>query len=244
MFQRIINLIKGFLNLFIAGLEKRSPEALIEVEKENLRKQIARYNDGLAAHAGLAERLMSQVKKLEIEERDAHAKVSANLKAGNREIAGQYAIRLQTLRQQLQENRAQLEEAETTYKNLVAARDQSISAAKAKIEAIKASINDMKVKKAMSELNEMAAGMISNIGGAGDTLDRLHEMVEEERQKVAGKARVAKDTLYTNEVQMKQAEQAALAESALSEFMVQEGLTETKLDEIVKASAQEKQEKQ
>ena len=38
MFHRIANLFKGFLGLFISGLEKRNPEALLEVEKENLRK--------------------------------------------------------------------------------------------------------------------------------------------------------------------------------------------------------------
>ena len=36
MFQRIANLFKGFLSLFISGLEKANPEALLEVEKENL----------------------------------------------------------------------------------------------------------------------------------------------------------------------------------------------------------------
>ena len=47
----------------VSGLEKQNPEALLEVEKENLRKQISEYNKGLAAHAGLCERLMSQVKR-------------------------------------------------------------------------------------------------------------------------------------------------------------------------------------
>ena len=60
MFSRIGNLIRGFLSLFIGGLERANPEALLEVEKENLRKQIANYNQGLAAHAGLCERLMTQ----------------------------------------------------------------------------------------------------------------------------------------------------------------------------------------
>jgi phage shock protein A len=41
MFQRIANLFKGFLGLFVSGLEKANPKALLEVEKENLRKQIA-----------------------------------------------------------------------------------------------------------------------------------------------------------------------------------------------------------
>ena len=44
MFQRIANLFRGFMSLFISGLEKQNPEALLEVETENLRKQIAQYN--------------------------------------------------------------------------------------------------------------------------------------------------------------------------------------------------------
>ena len=65
MFGRIANLFKGFLSLFISGVEKRNPEALLELEQENLRKQIGNFNQGLASHAGLCERLMSQVRKLE-----------------------------------------------------------------------------------------------------------------------------------------------------------------------------------
>ena len=85
MFKRIGNLIKGFIGLFVGGLEKRSPEALLDVEKENLRKQIAQFNQGLATHAGLVEKLISQVKKLDREENDLRSKTSAHLKAGNRQ---------------------------------------------------------------------------------------------------------------------------------------------------------------
>ena len=212
MFQRIANLIRGFLSLFVSGLEKRNPEALLEAEKENLRKQIAEYNQGLAAHAGLCERLMTQVKRLEIEQRDLRAKASANLKAGNREVAGQYALRLQTIERQLQENRTQLAAAEETYKSLLKARDVAVNAARTKIEMLKHSLDDLKVKRAMAELTEMASGMISTIGGSGDTLDRLHTMVEEEREKAAGRARVAKDSMDTSQIDLKGAEQAALAE--------------------------------
>ncbi|HEX8152454.1 MAG TPA: hypothetical protein VF698_04980, partial [Thermoanaerobaculia bacterium] len=132
MFKRIANLFRGFFGLFVGGLERRNPEALLDVEKENLRKQIANYNEGLAAHAGLCERLMTQVRKLEQEERELRAKATANLRAGNRDSAAQYALRLQTVSRELTENRTQLEQAETTYKELVKARDVSVKAAQAK----------------------------------------------------------------------------------------------------------------
>jgi phage shock protein A len=224
MFGRIVNLFKGFFGLFISGVERRNPEALLEVEKEHLRAQVGQFNQGLASHAGMCERLMVQTKKLESEEQELRAKTAANLRAGNKEVAGQYALRLQTVTRELTENREQLKQAEETYKNLVKARDTAISAAQAKIQALKNSIDDLKVKKAMGELSEMASGMVTSIGGSGDTLDRLQNMVEEERQKAAGKARVAKDMMNMGDVHMKEAEQNALADQALADFAAKEGI--------------------
>src|SRR6516165_3660209 len=173
MFQRLVNLIRGFFGLFVSGLERQNPEALLEVETENLRKQIAQYNQGLASHAGLCERLMSQVKKLENEERDLRAKTSANLRAGNRSAAGQYALRLQTVQRELDENRKQLEQAETTYKDLLKARDVAVASARAKIESLKSSISDMKMKQPMATLTEVASGTTPIILRASRTLHRL-----------------------------------------------------------------------
>lgn len=224
MFQRIVNLFKGFFGLFVSGVERRNPEALLEVEKENLRRQVGQFNQGLASHAALCERLMVQTKKLASEETELKAKTAANLRAGNREVAGQYALRLQTVTRELGENRTQMQQAEETYKNLVKTRDTALSAAQAKIEALKNSINDLKVKRAMGELSEMASGMVTNIGGSGDTLDRLQSMVEEERQKAAGKARVAHDMLNMGDLHLKEAENNALADQALADFAAQQGI--------------------
>lgn len=225
MYERIFNLFKGFLSLFIKDIERRNPEALLELEQENLRKQMANFNQGLAAHAGLSERLMGQVRKLEADERDLKAKTSAHLRADNRQAAGQYALRLQTVQRELAENRRQLEQAETTYKGLVKARDVAIAAARAKIDSLKGAINDMRMNQAMAEMHEMAAGMVTEIGGAGDTLDRLHEMVEEERTKAAGRARIAKDAVDLSEVELKEKEFEALADQALADFAAAEGIT-------------------
>jgi phage shock protein A len=225
MFRRLMNLLRAFGNLFVGGLERRNPEALLALEQENLRKQIASYNQGLAAHAGLAERIMGQVRKLEAEQRDLRAKAGAHLRAGNRASAGQYALRLQTVDRELEENRRQLEQAEETYKNLVKARDVAVQAARAKIEGLRGAITEMRMKQAMAEMHEMAAGMVSQIGGSGDTLDRLHEMVEEERTRAAGRARVARDAMDMTEVNLKEAEQQALADQALAEFAAKEGIT-------------------
>jgi phage shock protein A len=225
MFSRLGNLVKGFFSLFISGMEKRNPEALLELEQENLRKQIANFNQGLATHAGMCERIMGQVRKLEAEQKDLRAKAAAHLRAGNKSAAGQYALRLQTVESQLEENRKQLEQAEATYKNLVKARDVAVQTARAKIESLKGAINDMRMNQAMAEIHEMASGMISSIGGSGDTLNRLEAMVEEERTRAAGRARIAKDSIDMTGVDIKETEMNALADQALAEFAAREGIS-------------------
>jgi len=222
--SRIGNLIRGFFGLFVSGVERRNPEALLELEKENLRKQIANYNQGLAANAGLCERLMSQVTKLESDERELRARAAANLRAGNRDAAGQFALRLQMVQRELAENRTQLEQAETTYEELTKARDMAIRAAQAKLQSLRSSIDELKIRRATAELMEMASGMISTIGGSGDTLNRMQRMIEDERNKAAGRARVARDSLNSVDIQLKEEEHRALAEQALADFAAHEGI--------------------
>jgi phage shock protein A len=222
MMRRIGNLFRGFFSLFVSGLERKNPEALLEVEQENLRRQVGKFNVGLASHAGLVERLIGQVRKLETDEADLRAKTAANVKLGNRAAAGQYALRLQMVERELAENRKQVDQAETTYKELVRARDVAIAIARTKIETLKTGISDLKMKRAMAEITEMASGMVTELGGAGDTLNRLDAMVQEERYKAAGRVRVAVDSLDTNDVHLKEAEQNALAEQALEQFEQQQ----------------------
>src|SRR5262249_6153108 len=70
---------------------------------------------------------------------------------------------------------------------------------------------------------------------SGETLDRLHNIVEEERSKAAGRVRVARDTLDTSGIQVKESEQKALADQALADFAAKEGIA---LDAPVGADSQ------
>ena len=218
MFSRIATLLRGFLGLFISGLERSNPQALIEAEKENLRTQIARFNDNLASHAGFIERLIRQIKNLEVKERELTARTAANLKAGNRAVAGQMALELQTVKAQLEENRGQMTVAEETYQKLIKTRDVALKEAQAKIEKLKRLISETEMAEAQAELSEMAKGMISTIGGSGDTLNRVEEYLNERRDKAAGRTRVAQSEIDTTSVVLQEEEQNALAEQALVDF--------------------------
>lgn len=237
MFRRLSNIVRGFLSLFISGLEKKNPEALLELEKENLRKQIAQFNQGLSAHAGLCEKLISQVKRQEKDEQDLKAKAAANMRAGNQRLAGEIALELQRVRRDLTDNRAQLADAEKTYQELVMSRDIAMKTARDKIEALRKDLDGLKMNKALAEMNEMASGMLTQIGGSGDTLNRLHEMVEEENTKAAGRARVARDSVDTSRFREKASEREALEDIALADLAAELGMSMPGTTESAPATA-------
>lgn len=211
-------MFRGFLGLFIKGLERNNPEALLENERENLRKNIASFNDALANHAGMVEKLGAQTKRLETEERDLRAKIPALIAAGKRDVAGQLAVKLQRIDSQHDQVLAQLEETDRQYKELVKSRDAAVSAATNKIEQLSVGLNDMKINKAAAELTEMAAGMITHIGGSGDSLARIGDMIDNERAKAAGRARVAGESLSSGGAIIDIDGETALADAALAQF--------------------------
>ena len=81
LFARIGRLFKGFLGLFISGVEDRNPEALMEAARQEFRDRMAQYNTALARMAGVAERLKSQIKTKTARAQELERRVMANHRA-------------------------------------------------------------------------------------------------------------------------------------------------------------------
>ncbi len=101
MFARIGRLFRGFLGLFISGIEEANPEALMEAARQEFRTKMTQYNLALAKMAGVAERLKSQVNGKAIKAQDLERRILANHRAGNMELAGSLARELQELKADL-----------------------------------------------------------------------------------------------------------------------------------------------
>src|SRR5512136_1561641 len=112
IFARIGRLFRGFLSLFISGLEERNPEALMEAARQEFRDKMAQYNMALARMAGVAERLKSQIKTKTAKAQDLERRILANHRAGNMELAGSLARELQELKADLTTDTNELKETE------------------------------------------------------------------------------------------------------------------------------------
>src|ERR1043165_3103025 len=112
---RLARLFRGFLGLFISGLEERNPEALMEAARQEFRDKMAQYNSALAQMAGVAERLKNQIKTKTARAQDLERRILANHHAGNLELAGALARELQELKADLSTDTNELQETESAY---------------------------------------------------------------------------------------------------------------------------------
>ncbi len=218
MVNRITRVWRAVVGTQITELETNHADAMLDLEREQLHRQVAQYNRGLAGHAGMCARLEAMIKRLEKEHADISVRVTTQLELGNRDKAGSYALRLETIENQVVEHRAQLLEAEATYRELVRSRDVAIEGAREKISGLKRAIGDYKVNHALAELTEMASSMHGQIGLGDGTMERIQERLEEKRDFAVGRVRVARESIDMTVVEAQEAEQQALAQHALARF--------------------------
>jgi phage shock protein A len=235
---RLWNLFRGLSSRTVSFFERRNPEALLELERESLRKLIGQFNQGLVGHAAISERLLSEVKQGTAKAADLTLRIRALVRAGNREAAARYALDLKDIEARLTEDREQLGASEATYLQLVRTRDEAVAEAKRKIELVRRDIGDLKVKRAIADLDGMAQAMIGSVLAPGDSINRLQDMVTEEREKVTARLRVSGHPLDPEALRVREREREALAADALDEFLQADGESSSVLPPLLTDQSQ------
>jgi phage shock protein A len=224
-FARIGRLFRGFLGLFISGIEEGNPEALMEAARQEFRDRMAQYNQALARMAGVAERLKSQIKDKSIKAQDLERRIMANHSAGNMDLAGSLARELQELKADLTTDTQELAETEEAYQNNLRQAKVTQKEFEDKISRLDRQLSQVKIKEAQAE----AAGALNNVafkvGDLGDTMKTVEEVLAKRYEMSAGKARLASDMVDVNGVQEKEGERKALEQSALAEFLAGKGIS-------------------
>jgi len=222
--SRLGRLVRGFLGLFISGIEQRSPEALMEAARQEFRDRMAQYNMALARMAGVAERLKSQIQSKTVRAKDLERRILANHQAGNLELAGSLARELQELRADLGADTQELKETEDAYQaNLRQAR-VSQREFEDKVRRLEKQLSQVKIKEAQAEAAAALNNVAFKVGDLGDTMKTVEEVLAKRYEVSAGKARVAKDIVDLDQLREKESERKALEQNALAEFLASQGI--------------------
>ena len=227
MFGRIGRLFRGFLGLFISGIEEANPEALMEAARQDFRARMTQYNLALARMAGVAERLKGQVGMKTTRAQELERRILANHRAGNLDLAGTLARELQELKADLQTDTAELKETEEAYDANMRQAKLAQREFEDKVRRLEKQLSQVKIKEAQAEAASALSSVAFKVGDLGDTMKRAEEVLQKRYETSAGKARVARDMVDMETVQEKENERKALEQVALAEFLAGQGIQTT-----------------
>jgi phage shock protein A len=224
MLARISRLFRGFLGLFISGLEEANPEALMEAARTEFREKMVQYNLALARMAGVAERLKAQVKSKAVRAQELERRILANHSAGNMELAGTLAREMQELKADLEVDSQELKETEEAYNVNLRQAKVAQREFEDKVRRVEKQLSQVKIKEAQAEAAAALSNVAFNVGDLGDTMKTVDEILQKRYEVSAGKARLAKDMVDIGKVEEKENERKALEQVALAEFLATQGI--------------------
>lgn len=227
MFARIGRLLRGFVGLFISGVEEANPEALMEAARQEFRDRMSQYNLALARMGGVAERLKGQVNSKATRAQELERRILANHRAGNLELAGALARELQELKADLAEDSAELKETEEAYQVNLRQAKLAQREFEDKVRKLEKQLSQVKIKEAQAEAAAALTSTAFKVGDLGDTMKRVDEILQKRYEVSAGKARLAKDMVDTDALREKENERKALEQVALAEFLASQGIQTT-----------------
>ena len=233
---RLGRLFRGFIGLFVSGMESRNPEALMEAARQEFRDKMAQYNLALARMAGIAERLKSQVKSKTVRAQDLERRILANHQAGNLELAGSLARELQELKADLSTDTQELSETEEAYQGNLRQAKLAQKEFEEKVRRLEKQLSQVQIKEAQAEAAAALGNAAFKVGDLGDTMKTVEDILAKRYEESAGKARVAKDLVDMEKVAEKESERKALEQAALAEFLASQGIQATNSLEMPAAS--------
>jgi phage shock protein A len=223
IFGKLWRSLKAQINKVANYFWTMDPIAQMQYEYDTAVEQLKEGRKGLEQYRALVERVSRQVASNERQMAKLEAQIKAYLHAGDRATASKFALELQKVKGELSENQAQLDMHEKAYNNNV----RKIKNASKKLAEVRNKISkydaELKMSRAEAEMAKLAQDFDFDV-----TTDfgQIEEVLQDKIGLNRAKARVAADLSAEGiaDIEAEEAMERELANSALREFEIGEGL--------------------
>lgn len=229
--------VKAQLNKVGNVFWQADPIAQMQLEYDSAVEQLKEGRVGLEQQRSLVERVGRQVEEDSKGLGKLEATIRHFLKAGDREAAASYAVRLQRAKTELEENQAQLKLHEAAYENNLAKIKQATHRLSLVREKIKRYDAELKMTKAEAEVAQLASSFDFDI-----TTDfgQIENAIQDKISLNKAKTRVSHDLSAAgiDDIEREITLEKARADEALREFEIDLGLISPETSDVEQSEKQ------
>lgn len=198
MFKRLIRVIKSWFGKLIETAS--DPKTILEQNIRELNDQIPKMNENIATVKGNKIMLDKEVKNLEKEIDDLTAKIKSAIQADRDDIAENYALKLQSKKENLEISKEQLEFAEQAYEKALEVKQAFMREKDKKIKKAKEALRASERAEWQGEIADTLEQF--EVGGIDHTHDEMVNKVNQETAKNEARMEMALDSIDTESMEI------------------------------------------
>jgi phage shock protein A len=220
MWKRFVRAIRALFGKAVSAIE--DPKLILEQNIRDLNDQVPKMNENIATVKASVMLLEKEERKYQIEYDDLISKMKAAIKAGRDDIAANYAVRLETVKQNLAKVKDQRETAARAYEKSLEVKKAFMKEKERKIEEAREALRAHERAKWQARIADTMEQF--ETGGVDQTHDEMLQRVNEETAKNEARMEMALDSVDTESIKMEEEAEKIRAQELVNQFKLEMGM--------------------
>lgn len=230
MWKRFVRAVKAMFGGMVTAME--DPKLILEQNIRELNDQVPKMNENIATVKASVVMLEKEFTKSKKEYEDLVSKMKAAIQAGRDDIASNYALRLDTTKNNMTQLKEQHEVAQKAYEKALEVKKVFMATRERKIAEAREAIAAHERAKWQAKIADTLESF--EVGGIDATHDEMIRRVNEQTAKNEARMEMALDSVDTTSMKIEEEAQKIRANDLVQQFKMEMGMFDSK------SSAEEK----
>lgn len=221
VFSRFKRWLKSIFGGAISALE--DPRLILEQNIRELNDQVPKMNENIATVKANVMLLQKESRKYEREMADLTAKIRAGIQAGRDDIAEQYAVRLEQVKEAMGRTKEQLQYATAAYDKSLQVKKAFMREKERKIAEAKEALRAHDRAKWQAKIADTLEQF--EVAGVDQTHDEMINKINEQTAKSEARMELALDSIDSEAIQIEEDAQSIRAKELVKQFKLDMGIS-------------------
>lgn len=222
IWSRFSRWVRSIFGGAISALE--DPRLILEQNMRELNDQVPKMNENIATVKANVMLLQKEQKRYASEIADFTAKIKAGIKAGRDDIAQQYAIRLEEMKEAHIRTKEQLKYATAAYDKALQVKKAFMREKDRKIQEAKDALRAHERAKWQARIADTLEQF--EVAGVDQTHDEMLNRIQEETARQEARMEVALDSIDSEAIQIEEDARTIRASEIVKQFKLEMGVGE------------------
>lgn len=220
MWKRFVRAVKSLFGAAVSSIE--DPKLILEQNIRELNDQVPKMNENIATVRASATLLEKEMLKFKAEYQDLVSKMKAAIQAGRDDIAANYALRLETVKNNLATTQSQHASAQKAYeksleikKAFLREKDKKIAEAKEALRAHERAKWQAKVADTLEQFE---------VTGLDQTHDEMLNRINEQTAKNEARMEIALESVDSEGMKLEEDAEKIRAQDLVNKFKQEMGM--------------------